>query len=105
MINDWLNMNETVMGGLMRFKKTAPDLPAQTRRLLVDKVYRAHYDLGSLFFKKGDFASAWVHLSEGIPAKLGNYKWLIKLVLSFLLGYIISDRFSYQNRSSARSSK
>jgi len=105
LIKDWALMMEALIQVLTRIEKTEVSLTAETKRLLADKLYRTRYDLGSFFFKKGDFASAWVHLSKGVPAKLVNYKWLIKLVLSFLLRYIISARFRDRELSSTKSSK
>jgi glycosyltransferase involved in cell wall biosynthesis len=90
LINDWVTMNEALVEVLTRVEKTAPDLPAQTRRLLVDKLYRTHYDLGSFFFKKKDFCNAYAQLRKGGPGEIMKYKWLAKLILSSLLKHIIS---------------
>lgn len=85
LINDWVKMNKAHLEVLNRIKKREHNLTAQTQRLLIDKIYRINYDVGSYFFKKGDFACAFKHLRKLDQGKLVNYKWQLKLALSFLL--------------------
>lgn len=85
LINDWACMKMAALDVLNRIEKEMPNLTARTQRLLADKLYRIHYDLGSYYFNKRDFACAFNHLKKCRPRKLINYKWQLKLALSFLL--------------------
>ena len=92
LINDWISMNLAHLEVLRRVKVGIPNLSPKTQQLLRNKIFRIHYDLGSSYFKKGDFSTAWSHFISMTPPKLIHFKWLVKLICSFFLQYFVSRR-------------
>lgn len=85
LINDWSRMNFSLLEVLMKLQKSPRELPLQTEKLLKDKIFRVNYDLASFYLKQKDFDKAYSHFSSNAPTTFTNYKWLLKLFLSFLL--------------------
>jgi len=84
LVNDWVARTESHLRVLSKFAATEPDLPAVTKRLISEKIFDGHYDLGSYFLKRKKFAEAYLHLKQGVPAKIMNGKWAIKFVLAWM---------------------
>jgi len=85
LVNDWASMKIAGLDVLNKFEKEMLNLTARTQRTIADKLYLTHYDLGSYYFNKRDFAMALKYLKKGVPKKLINAKWFIKLLVSFIM--------------------
>jgi len=85
LVNDWVNRNLADIIVLSRISSKKNIISPQTQKLLEQKFARIHYDLGSYYFKKRDFKNAYFHLNRELPNSRTFYKWLIKLMISYLL--------------------
>jgi glycosyltransferase involved in cell wall biosynthesis len=85
LIRDWVGMNIAHVEVLTRVGEKVPDLAGRTKRLLDKKISKIHYDLGSYYLKEKKFADAYHYLRKGLPRNLVNFKWLIKLVLTYVM--------------------
>lgn len=85
LVNNWPNRMISRIEVLERFRKDYHDLSPQTLYLLARQLDKTRYDLGSHFFRKGDYVCAWEHLKKCSHAKIFNMKWCLKVVISLLL--------------------
>lgn len=78
LINDWVGRTICHADVLIRAGSMRPELPDRSQRRIKARVLDLYYDLGSHFYKKGDYTSGYKYLREGVPSRLWDLKWVVK---------------------------
>jgi glycosyltransferase involved in cell wall biosynthesis len=91
LVNDWVKMNQAILEVLTAIARTSPEIPPTTLRILDQKIYRTHYDLGSFFLKAKNFQRACVHLKNRMPGKALNPKRTLKLGFAAIMKHILRN--------------
>lgn len=92
LVNDWAQMNISLLEVLSRIRAHNYKLSHRAQSLLSRKIAETRYDLGSFFFKEGDFHRSFEQLRCAPPRSGLSYKWAFKLVTSYCLTLITRQR-------------
>lgn len=86
-INDYILMHSSKLNVLEKIKNGYQDLPDSSQRHLKNAINHECYRIGSYYFKLGDLNKSYKFLKRAFPDYLIDWKYDIKLFLSFLKSF------------------
>lgn len=85
LVNDWVARTKAHAEVLAMAQKKFEDLPPRSQKLLIRRLSNTNYDLGSYFYKKGDYENSYIYLRKGRPGKEKIGPWVIKILVAIMM--------------------